>query len=505
MNKTFTIFILLFYCPAALWLFLYGINNYYMVYLFLRKGKRESFQNREFLRQFWLTHTKDDLPKVTTQLPIYNERYVVKRLIDAVVNIDYPKELHEIQVLNDSSDETKGIATALVDKYLAMGFNIKHITRENRDGFKAGALNEGLQRAEGEFIAIFDADFVPDKEFLYKTIPFFYEKEKVAFVQTRWGYINRNYSLLTIAQSIGTDGHFIIEQGARAWSGLYMNFNGSAGIWRKEAIIDAGWWHFDSLTEDLDLSYRALLKGWKTKFLPDVVTPSELPVDINAYKSQQHRWAKGSIQTSKKMLPQILKTKGGLIKKTQAFVHLNQYMVHPMMTVLALLSYPLIFLLKPPVNRMPFSLATGILWCLILLGTFAPSFLYIVSQKTGYKDWWRRSLFIPALMFIGCGVALNNTKAVLEALLNMKSDFIRTPKCGVVTRGKSMTVKNYTSPMTLIFISEILLSIYCFIGFMQYTNNSKFVFGPFLLMYAIGFFYVGILSLLQNFKEKTKC
>lgn len=205
------------------------------------------------------------------------------------------------------------------------------------------------------------------------------------------------------------------------------------------------------------------------------------------------------------MLPQILKTKDSLIKKTQAFVHLNQYMVHPMMTILALLSYPLIFLLKPPVNHTTISLATGILWCLTLLGTFAPSFLYIVSQKIGYKNWRQRSLFIPALMFIGCGLAINNTKAVLEALLNMKSDFIRTPKYGVVTRGKSMTVKNYTSPMTLIFISEILLSIYCFIGFMQYTNNSKFVFGPFLLMYAIGFFYVGILSLLQNFKEKIKC
>ncbi len=295
MGKIFTIFILIFYCPAALWLFFYGINNYYMVYLFLRKGKKELFQNVEFLKLFWLTHTKDDLPKVTTQLPVYNERYVIKRLIDAVASIDYPKELHEIQVLDDSGDETRGIVSELVDGYRAMGFNIKHITRENRDGFKAGALKEGLQKAEGEFIAIFDADFVPDKDFLYKTIPFFYEKEKVAFVQTRWGYINRNYSLLTIAQSIGTDGHFIIEQGARAWNGLYMNFNGTAGIWRKEAIVDAGNWQSDTLTEDLDLSYRAQLKGWNTKYLSHVVTPSELPMDANAYKSQQHRWAKGSI------------------------------------------------------------------------------------------------------------------------------------------------------------------------------------------------------------------
>ena len=505
MVKVFIILILIFYCPAALWLFLYGINNYYMVYLFLRKGKTEASHNTKFLKWFWSTHTNGDLPKVTTQLPIYNERHVVKRLIDAVVNIDYPRELHEIQVLDDSNDETRKIASELVDKYHATGINIKQITRENRDGFKAGALNEGLQKAEGEFVAIFDADFVPDKDFLYKTIPFFYEKDKVALVQTRWGHMNRNYSLLTIAQSIGTDGHFIIEQGARTWNGLYMNFNGSAGIWRKEAIIDAGGWHYDTLTEDLDLSYRVQLKGWDTKFLFDVVTPSELPVDINAYKSQQHRWAKGSIQTSKKIMPEIFKTKDGLIKKIQAFIHLNQYMVHPMMIILALLSYPLIFLLKLPVNRMPISLVTGILWCFILLGAFAPSFLYIVSQKIGYKDWRKRSFFVPALMFIGCGVAVNNTQAVVEALLNIQSDFIRTPKYGVITKGKNIMLKNYSSPRQLIFIIEILLSIYCFLGFLQYTNNSKFVFGPFLLMYAIGFFCVGILSLLQNFKEKIRC
>ncbi|MDE1889035.1 MAG: glycosyltransferase family 2 protein [Planctomycetota bacterium] len=503
MGKIFTIFILIFYCPAVLWLFLYGVNNYYMIYLFLRKGKKEASQNGEFLKRFWSTHNNNILPKVTTQLPIYNERHVVERLINAVASIEYPQELHEIQVLDDSNDETRGIATELVDKYRAMGFNIKHITRENRDGFKAGALNEGLQKAEGEFIAIFDADFVPDKDFLYKTIPFFYEREKVALVQTRWGHINRNYSLLTIAQSLGMDGHFIIEQGARTWNGLYMNFNGTAGIWRKEAIVDAGGWHSDTLTEDLDLSYRAQLKGWNTKFLFDVVTPSELPVDINAYKSQQHRWAKGSIQTAKKILPQIFKTNDGFVKKTEAIIHLSQYMVHPMMIILALLSLPLILLLIPSVSPIP--IAVVIVLFLMFLGTFASPLLYIVSQKMCYKDWWKRSLFIPALIFLGCGVAVNNTKAVIEALLNIKSDFIRTPKYGVIRRGGNIPAKSYTLPVKLIFISEILLSVYCFIGFMQYTSNKKFVFGPFLLVYAVGFFYVGTLSLLQKFKEKIKC
>ncbi|MDR4498530.1 MAG: glycosyltransferase [Candidatus Scalindua sp.] len=398
-------------------------------------------------------------------------------------------------MLDDSNDETRVIIAELVEKYKAMGFNIKHIVRENRSGFKAGALNVGLKEAEGEFLAIFDADFIPRKDFLLRTIPFFYEKEKVALVQTRWGHINRNYSLLTIAQSLGMDGHFIIEQGARSWNGLYMNFNGTAGIWSKEAIADAGGWHFDTLTEDLDLSYRVQLKNWKTKFLFDVVTPSELPVDMNAYKSQQHRWAKGSIQTAKKLLPLVFRRKDSFIRKLEACIHLNQYMVHPMMIILSLLSLPLIMLLKLSITPTSFPMVSML--SLIFMGAFAPSFLYIVSQIIGYKDWRKRCLYIPALMFIGCGIAINNTKAVLEALLNKKSDFVRTPKYGVVKRGKSIITKNYRLPVKFFFVSEILLSIYCFIGFMQYMDNKRFLFGPFLLMYAMGFFYVGMLSLLQ--------
>ena len=502
MDKVFVIVILVVYCPAALWLFLYGMNSYYMIYLFFRKYKQENSHNKEFIEKFWKTFNRQQLPKVTTQLPVYNERNVVERLIRAVVHIDYPKELHEIQLLDDSNDETRGIIAELVDKYKAMGFNIKHIVRENRIGFKAGALNAGLKEAEGEFLAIFDADFIPGKDFLLRTIPFFYEKEKVALVQTRWGHINRSYSLLTIAQSLGMDGHFIIEQGARSWNGLYMNFNGTAGVWSKEAIADAGGWHFDTLTEDLDLSYRVQLKNWKTKFLFDVVTPSELPVDMNAYKSQQHRWAKGSIQTAKKLLPLVFRRNDSFIRKLEAFIHLSQYMVHPMMIILSLLSLPLIMLLKLSITSTSLTMVS--ILSLIFVGAFAPSFLYIVSQIIGYKDWCKRCLYIPALMFIGCGIAINNSKAVFEALLNKKSDFVRTPKYGVVRRGKSIITKNYTLPVKFFFVTEILLSIYCFIGFMQYMDNKRFVFGPFLLMYATGFFYVGILSLLQAFNKKVK-
>lgn len=503
MNNTILILILIFYCPAAMWLFIYGINNYYMIYLFLRKVKLELSQNKYFLENYWLNKKKEHLPIVTTQLPIFNEKHVAERLIKAVVEIYYPKELHEIQVLDDSNDETLDIVNDLVDMYQKQGYDIKHIHRKDREGFKAGALNTGLDAAKGEFLSIFDADFVPEKDFLYKTVPFFYEKEKVALVQTRWGHINRNYSLLTIAQSLGMDGHFIVEQGARTWNGFYMNFNGTAGIWRKEAIIDAGGWHYDTLTEDLDLSYRAQLKGWNTKFLFDVVTPSELPVDINAYKSQQHRWAKGSIQTAKKMLPQIFKTRESLIKKIEAFIHLNQYMVHPMMIVLALLSLPLIFLLRDMTPH--FSVTMILLLVPILLGAAAPSILYVVSQKVCYKDWIKRCFFIPVLMFIGCGVAVNNTKAVFEALLNIKSDFVRTPKYGIINRGKSVLTKNYALPVKFMFIIEIVLGLYCFTGFMQYTNDKEFIFGPFLLMYAAGFLYVGIISILQKFKKDLNC
>lgn len=462
----------------------------------------ESTQNKDFIKRFWLTSRMDILPKVTTQLPIFNEKHVVGRLIKAVVNIDYPKALHEIQVLDDSNDETREIISNIVNHYNnGMGYNIKHIFRDKREGFKAGALNFGLEKAEGEFLAIFDADFVPDKDFLYKTIPFFYEDEKVSLVQTRWGHINRDYSLLTIAQSMGMDGHFVIEQGARTWNGLYMNFNGTAGIWRKKAIIDAEGWHCDTLTEDLDLSYRVQLKGWKAKFLLDVVTPSELPIDINAYKSQQHRWAKGSIQTAKKILPQVFKTKDGLIKKVEAFLHLNQYMVHPMMLILALLSLPLILLFRSSVSNL--SIIMIFLLFLIFMGAFAPSSLYIISQKMCYMDWKKRCLFIPTLMFIGCGVAINNTKAVIEALLNIKSEFVRTPKYGVTNRDKNIITTNYILPVKKIFFLEIFLSAYCFAGFILYIGDTRFVFGPFLLMYGIGFFYVGLLSLLGNFKKKN--
>jgi len=330
--------LLILYFTALSLLFLYGINCYIMIHLH-RRGVKRMLQADEEVWWRW-QQTAQDLPVVTVQLPIYNERYVVQRLIDAVARLEYPREKLEIQVLDDSTDETTAIAAELVEAYRRAGSDITLLHRTTRTGYKAGALRDGLAGARGEFIAIFDADFVPTPDFLMKTLPFFRD-HAIAMVQVRWGHINRDYSLLTLVQSFGIDGHFWVEQAARCWSGLFMNFNGTAGIWRRTAIDDAGGWQADTLTEDLDLSYRAQLKGWRLKFLPQVVCPAEVPVQLTGARSQQHRWAKGSIQTARKLIPRILQADLPLFTKYQAVFHLTNYMVHPLM-LLVVLSAPLL-------------------------------------------------------------------------------------------------------------------------------------------------------------------
>ncbi|MGQ0506888.1 MAG: cellulose synthase family protein, partial [Myxococcaceae bacterium] len=304
----------------------YGSHRYRMAYLYYRhKYKLPTPKG-----------TLAQLPRVTIQLPIFNEMYVVERLVDSVCKIEYPSELLEIQVLDDSTDETCGIARAVVERNRRLGHNVVYIHRENRQGFKAGALENGLKLAQGEFVAVFDADFVPSPDFLKRTVPFFSD-DKIGMVQVRWGHLNREYSILTQAQSIFLDGHFIIEHTARNRSGAFFNFNGTAGIWRRSTINDAGGWQHDTLTEDLDLSYRAQLKGWQFVFLPDVVSPAEVPVDMNAFKSQQHRWAKGSIQTARKLLPTILRSNLPTAVKREAFFHLTNNLAYLLMVLLSLL------------------------------------------------------------------------------------------------------------------------------------------------------------------------
>jgi len=482
------------YLFALLSLLAYGMNCYLLMICYRRNRHAAVRHHKEIKKSFYQNVSSKDWPVVTIQLPVFNERYVVERLITSVCSIDYPRELLEIQVLDDSTDDTVDITRALVTEMKTRGFNIDYIHRQNRSGYKAGALKEGLKTAKGELVGIFDADFIPNPSFLKDTIPYFSDPD-VGMLQTRWGHINSDYSLLTRAQSMGIDGHFGVEQASRAWSGFFMNFNGTAGVWRKKTIEDAGGWQADTLTEDLDLSYRAQLKGWKLSFAPDVVCPAEVPVTINAFKSQQHRWAKGSIQTAKKNLGKLFRADVPLLVKVQAFLHLTHYMVHPMMLLVVLTSIPMLYTqwffdhLAYPV----------MIFTLLCLATLGPSSLYLFSQRILYPDWKTRIKYLPFLMCLGTGIAVNNTKAVLEALLNVKSGFIRTPKYGINKKGDRWKGKQYSIPLTTVSVLEFFLGIYSLAGLFMFVLFSKYLVSPFLLIYTSGFFYVFFLSVKHGY------
>lgn len=421
-------------------------------------------------------------PKVTTQIPLYNEANVAERIVRAVTEIDYPKTLHEIQILDDSNDETKLIIDKIVDEYIEKGYQIRIIRRSNREGYKAGALQEGMDICSGDLVAIFDGDFVPPKDFLKKTVPYFMSSQKTGLVQGRWGHLNSEDSLLTKAQGIGIDGHFVIEQTARTYNGLFMNFNGTAGIWRKAAIYDAGGWESDTLTEDMDLSYRAQLKGWKMVYLPNLVVPAELPHNIAAFKSQQFRWAKGSIQTAKKIFPRVLSAPIPVFKKFEAFIHLTHYMIHPLMFVLALMALPVLLFVDIKFSYWVF----GFISMVMSIAVVAPSILYIISQRVVYKDWNKKILYLPGLMCVGVGIAVSNTRAVLEALLGFESGFVRTPKAG------DKLIKKYRVRKPWISFIEIFMGVYSFYSLAMYWAYGNFMISPFLLLYGSGFLYVGL-------------
>ncbi|MGH7352126.1 MAG: cellulose synthase family protein [Candidatus Methylomirabilales bacterium] len=488
--------LLVVYFTALFLLFLYGINCYVMIHLHRRARERMLQADDEVWRRW--QQTTQHLPVVTVQLPIYNERYVVQRLIDAVVRLEYPRAKLEIQVLDDSTDETTAIAGELVEAYRRAGTDITLLHRRTRTGYKAGALRDGLAGARGEFVAIFDADFVPTPNFLMKTLPFF-QDPGIAMVQVRWGHINRDYSLLTLVQCFGIDGHFWVEQAARCWSGLFMNFNGTAGIWRRTAIDDAGGWQADTLTEDLDLSYRAQLKGWRMKFLPQIVCPAEVPVQLTGARSQQHRWAKGSIQTARKLVPRILKTDLPLFTKYQAVFHLTNYMVHPLMLVVVL-SAPLLLQSERFLTVREHLLAVAAFFS---VATFGPSSMYLYAQKDLYPDWTRRLWAFPALLVFGTGIALNNTKAILEALLNVRGAFIRTPKFRIEKRSDTWVGKRYRAPVPWLSLLEALLALYCVYGVSLFLQRGRYLIDPFLLLYSIGFATVAGMSLWESLRART--
>jgi cellulose synthase/poly-beta-1,6-N-acetylglucosamine synthase-like glycosyltransferase len=491
--NAFDFSIMLPYFVVMMILAMYGLHRYALVYNFFKHRKNAAGPPPEITE--W--------PKVTVQLPIYNERYVIERLVEAIAKFDYPEGLLEIQVLDDSTDETVKVASACVDRHREAGLNIYYIHRDNREGFKAGALQEGLKTATGEFVAIFDADFIPPADFLRRTVPYFVNP-KLAVVQTRWSYINRNYSTLTEVEAIMLDGHFAIEHSSRFRSGLFFNFNGTAGIWRREAIEDSGGWQHDTLTEDTDLSYRAQLRGWQFIYVPEIDCPSELPVEMNAFKSQQARWAKGLMQTAKKVLPRVLRSDAPLAVKAEAFFHLTANISYPLMVFLSIILLPAMIVrfyqgwFQVLVIDLP----------LFLASTCSISSFYLSAERTFYPKTWKRTfLYLPFVMAVGIGLSVRNAVGVLEAIVGKKSEFVRTPKHGVGAGSKqsgAWVKKAYHKRAGWMPFFEVLLGIYFAFACVYAIQNENYATIPFLLLFVWGYLYTGLMSLGQTYIDRLR-
>ncbi len=479
--------VLISYFVSLLILFVFGAHGFVMVYYY-NKFKNKSQQP-----------LKEGIPDatVTVQLPLYNEMYVVERLINSVCDIDYPKDKFEIQVLDDSTDETTDIVAGIVQKKKDEGYDIVHIRRGSREGFKAGALKYGLQIAKGEYVAIFDADFIPGRDFLRKTLPFFND-DKVGMVQTRWEHLNGDYSILTRAQALALDGHFVIDQNVRNKAGFFINFNGTGGVWRKSCIEDAGNWHADTLTEDLDLSYRAQLNGWRFVFLKDIISPAELPSEINALKAQQFRWTKGAIETSKKILPMVWKSKVPLRVKMQATFHLTNNFVFPFILQTAILNVPLIFIKNSGSYEAYFALLS-----IFVLATIGSFLYYMYAQKDIRADWRKKIVLFPLFMAGSMGFAVNNSRAVIEGLLNRKSEFVRTPKYKVENNKDSWEGKKYAAKKVNFSVYvELLMAVYCLVGIGSSLYFLEIAELPFQFMFFLGFAFVSLTSLKHAYSKK---
>jgi cellulose synthase/poly-beta-1,6-N-acetylglucosamine synthase-like glycosyltransferase len=433
-----------------------------------------------------------DWPQVTVQLPIFNERYVVERLIESVAALDYPRHRLHIQVLDDSTDITKDVVSQLVASQQRQGVDIQHLQRNNRLGYKGGALAYGLQVAKGDFIAIFDADFLPPPEFLKRTLPYFDLDDDTGCVQTRWGHLNRENSWLTRTQANGINGHFVIEQESKSQAGLFLNFNGTAGVWRRQCIEQAGGWHHDTLTEDLDLSYRAQLRGWKIRYLPHITTPAELPKHISAFKSQQFRWAKGSIQTAKKLLAELWRSPMPLQVKIEGTLHLTHYSVHPLMLINLLLILPLLlsrnFLLY--------------LYPVFAIGAIGPLFMYFSAMGERKVPFPRRLLNLLMLILLGMGLALNNTRAVGEAFLGIHTPFKRTPKYNLRDHPNAEKYLDYLLPKDGSAWLELLMAIYAFGLLLIAINNGNWGLIFWLSLISAGYASIAAISFKQSFLER---
>jgi len=468
---------------------IYGLHRYFLVMLYYRVRRKTPQCPARFT----------DLPPVTVQLPMYNERYVARRVIEAACRIDYPRDKLEIQVLDDSTDETQEIARQTVERMRSAGFNVVYLHRTQRTGYKAGALEAGTRVASGELILIFDADFIPPPDILKNTVHYFTDPA-VAMVQTRWEHLNRRASILTQAEAILLDGHFLIEHTARNRTGRYMNFNGTAGIWRKSAIADAGGWQHDTVTEDLDLSYRAQLRGWKFIFLPELASPAELPPEMNAFKAQQHRWTKGIAQTCVKLLPTILSSDRGWRVKLESWFHLTSGCVYILVVLLSLLIGPaLLAKLIMEEHEYPFwRLACDL--ALFYVGTGSALSFYIVSQREIRRSWAGTLRYIPALMAIGIGIAVNNATAAIEGFFCKAGEFVRTPKFGDRAEqpgGWRKALSGFHFRGAWKAWLELGLGLYltaCLCSFFFFDKWFERVAAalPFLGLFIYGYFYVAI-------------
>jgi cellulose synthase/poly-beta-1,6-N-acetylglucosamine synthase-like glycosyltransferase len=464
---------------------IYGWHRSYLVYLYRRHRLNRPGSG-----------PLGTLPSVTVQLPIYNEIHVVERLLQSVGELDYPKALLQIQVLDDSTDETQSVAQRAVRQLASGGLDISYHHRSDRSGFKAGALEAGLSSASGDFIAIFDADFRPPANFLRAMLPYFYDGG-VGLVQARWGHANEQQSLLTRLQSLQLDGHFFIEHGARSRSGLFFNFNGTAGIWRRTAIATSGGWQHDTLTEDVDLSYRAQLAGWRFVFLPDVVVPGEVPAEMNSFKVQQYRWAKGSTQVCLKLLPRIFHAPLPVSVKVEAFFHLTAYWNSPLLLLLSMSLFPALYATHASggigwVGRLHLDLIA------FLTATLSFANFYTYAMRELHPAWLARLRFVPAIMALAIGMSLNNSAAIVAALLGKTGDFTRTSKSGATgTQRRRTWLKSYSQRAPVHPLIEIAIGLYMSVGVIYALAIGAWSTVPFLILFLFGFLYTGTRSIAE--------
>ncbi len=482
----FTSFVFDLFIVSAIIITAYTLNFYYLTFLSIR-------------RKEVLTTAEMGTPSVTIQLPLYNEKYVAKRLVDAVCELDYPKEKMKIMVLDDSDDDTVELLASVVKDYKNQGFQIEHIRRGTRKGYKAGALKYAMQITDTEYVAIFDADFIPPDWFLKRAIPHF-SKPNIGLVQCRWGHVNENYSAITKAQALSLDFHFLIEQKAKSNSHLFMNFNGTAGIWKRDCIDDAGGWHTATLVEDLDLSYRAQMKGWKCVFLPDIVVDAELPVQMNAAKRQQFRWAKGSIQCALKLLGGIaIKRKVAVEAKIQAFIQLTRHVVYPLMLI-QFLCLPI--LLAGNINLYVVSFIPALTIATYL--AMGPGAYLMIIQKMYNKSWKSKAKILPSLLIYNAGLSVNNTVAVFDAVLGKKNEFLRTPKYGILTKKDDWKDNAYNLPFTKVTLLELFFGVYGIMGILVSIFSNNPIFAPIIGIQTVGFFFIAYMSLSHSRFKRNK-